>query len=517
MKKYCLFLLFIAVSTSSAAAIPPAPIMTLYRFNGDLTVPYFDIDQFLKTGTSHSTGSLVQGTSVIPCLVIRNGTALTDSHGTPFVGFKVVVDARNATPASAATFKQAVATQKSQMTNNHHCDASVRNVINVKKLYVLNKAPFFDPETIVAENTPTPEPQSKLDQIVRAFHNSTYCHSANDRFMQRRSGLQNAWEKFMQNHQTDWSMTNLANAKHLDFTMRTAMFEGHLDRGCNAYGSCERNIIALSIRNRGREGCSKWQGCRFPGDFQGVSSKVSQYNIWDEFLTQTSALTSCFLRQDLGSAPPPENADDPRKSRYYSKLKAMYKQNLSDFEKILFGNNQDLASIFPDNTLSDVKSLQHYYHAPAMGKCFPGYSRVEYMSGAVAHKGSDFALIANKRIKVDQKQQGGYLFREFVVKILPDRDAPEIIDSYPGFVVDGRKVSLKTPSGCFPYGVPKGCNFESIGRYRKAPYWLSSGRPLKLSCNIKQQGAMCQSAPTPETVSVGGSCDTEMRPVAGVR
>jgi len=32
--------------------------------------------------------------------------------------------------------------------------------------------------------------------------------------------------------------------------MRTAIYEGHLDRGCNAYGACERNIIALSIRNR---------------------------------------------------------------------------------------------------------------------------------------------------------------------------------------------------------------------------------------------------------------------------
>ena len=60
----------------------------------------------------------------------------------------------------------------------------------------------------------------------------------------------------------------LARAQHLDYTMRTALFEGHLERGCNAYGACERNIVALSIRNRALERC-RARGLRLPRRFPG--------------------------------------------------------------------------------------------------------------------------------------------------------------------------------------------------------------------------------------------------------
>ncbi|MFN8642775.1 MAG: hypothetical protein U0802_14405 [Candidatus Binatia bacterium] len=75
--------------------------------------------------------------------------------------------------------------------------------------------------------------------------------------------------------------------------MRTALYEGHIGRGCSAYGACERNVIALSIRNRAVERCLAGQGCRQAGDFEGVSSAVAQYNIWDEYLTQTTGPASC--------------------------------------------------------------------------------------------------------------------------------------------------------------------------------------------------------------------------------
>jgi hypothetical protein len=181
--------------------------------------------------------------------------------------------------------------------------------------------------------------------------------------------------------------------------MRTALYEGHLDRGCSAYGACERNIVALSIRNRGNS-CLGGQGCGYPGDFQGVSSKVSQYNIWDEFLTQISGLTSCFLREDLSGEGVRSTAEAPLdfNADYYKKIRAMYEQNVEEVERILFGDDRDLAKVFPGTPLGDLKRLRHYYHPPAMGKCFPE-PRVEYMSGAVASRGDDFALIANTRIR----------------------------------------------------------------------------------------------------------------------
>ena len=496
MKKF-FFLSLLLIAGQTWAGIPATPVMTLYKFNGKLDIPYYEIESFRKRGASSPAGSLAQGTSLIPCLVIRNGRPLTDRAGTPYVGFDIVVDSRKATPSSTEKFKRTFAKRKSMTVANHHCGSGVRYVINVRQMYALNKAPFFDP----AGSGRSGGGQSQLDQIVRGFHNSSHCAKANRKLIGRRQALASAWDRFIAGNEGKWPKETLARAKHLDYTMRTAIFEGHLDRGCNAYGGCERNIIALSIRNRGRSGsCSRAQGCRFPGDYQGVSSKVSQYNIWDEYLTQISGLTSCYLRSDLGG----------------KKIAAMYEQNVGDVERILFGDDRDLKAIFAKASLSDIKEMRHYYHAPAMGKCFPKHRRVEYMSGAVAGKGSDFALIANMRIQVGKKGSGGYRFKEFRFEEAPEKDIIDIVDNYPGFEVDARKVSLKGSSGCPPYGIPRGCNHGSVGRYRRTPPWLKAGKALGLQCRIRDRGASCRGGGKLKTVTVGGTCDTQMRPVTRV-
>ena len=196
---------------------------------------------------------------------------------------------------------------------------------------------------------------------------------------------------------------------------------------------------------------------------------MSQYNIWDEYLTQIFGLTSCFLRSDL---------DRGKSADYYAKIRAIYEQNLDDVLRILFGDDRDLRAIFRKASLSDIKALRHYYYAPAMGKCFPNYKRVEYMSGAVAKKGRDFALIANTRIQVGSEGENGYGFREFLFEETPKKDLIRIVDNYLGFEVDARKVLLKSPAACPPYGIPRGCNHRSIGRYRRTPPWLEAGKAL---------------------------------------
>jgi len=502
-----LFLVALSWTGPSWGGIPATPVMTLYKFNGKLDVPYYKIESFRKRGASSPAGTLAQGTSLIPCLVIRDGKPLTDGKGTPYVGFEVVVDSRKATPASTDKFKRTFAKRKTMRVSNHHCDSDAKYVIDVRQMYALNKAPFFDPPGSGRTGSEKGA-QGELDRIVRAFHNSSYCANANRKLIGRREALHSAWDRFIADHRGEWPKEAIARAKHLDYSMRTAIYEGHLDRGCNAYGACERNIIALSIRNRGRSGsCSKSQGCRFPGDYQGLSSEVSQYNIWDEYLTQISGLTSCFLRSDLGSG---KSAD------YYNKIRAMYEQNVGDVQRILFGSDRNLQDIFGKASLSDIKALRHYYHAPAMGKCFPGHKRVEYMSGAVARKGKDFALIANTRIRVGSKGGSGYRFQEFLFEEAPEKDLIDIVDNYPGFEVDARKVSLRGSSGCPPYGIPPGCNHRSVGRYRRTPSWLASGKALALQCRILDRGADCRGRGSLETVSVGGTCDTQMRPVTRV-
>jgi hypothetical protein len=501
MKKL-LAILALLFSAPALAAIPATPVMTFYRFNGDLQIPYYEADSFARRGASSPAGTLAQGTSIIPCLMIRNGRPLTDGKGTPYVGFEIVVDSRKAGPADTDRFKRAVERRKGERVPNHHCGSGVRYVVNVRSFYALEKAPFFDPPSRGGGSGGRGE--SELDRIVRAFHNSQQCKDANRRLIGRRAALQRAWDGFTRENKRRWAEKTLARAKHLDYTMRTALYEGHLDRGCNAYGGCERNIIALSIRNRARGHCSKAQGCRFPGDFQGVSSKVSQYNIWDEYLTQISGLTSCFLRDDL------------RDDDYYRKLQAMYQQNAGDAERVLYGSDAELQRLFPGISLGDLTSMRHYYHAPAMGKCFPRHDRVEYMSGAVARNGADFALIADTRIRVGEKTSGGYRFESFRFRQDEDRDRISIEDDYGGFLVDPRKVSLRKASGCTPYGVPRGCRFKDVGRYRKTPPWLKAGKPLELTCKIEDRGEQCRSRGTLRTAKVGGSCDTQMRPVTRV-
>lgn len=495
--------LFAGVASPALAAVPAAPVMTLYEFNGPLEVPYYRIG---ANGPGARAGSLPQGTSVIPCLVVRNGRALTDAKGTPYVGFEVVVNPAKDHGADATRkFEKAFAAQEAKRVQNHHCAPDVRHVLNVRDLYILEKAPFSDPPGRGDEKAAEAAGKTELDKIVRVFHNSRQCAAVNDSLVGRRARLASAWDKFIASKSARWDKTTLARAKHLDYTMRTAIYEGHLDRGCSAYGACERNVVVLSVRNRAVGQCLKWQGCRFPGDFQGVASDVSQYNIWDAYLTQISGLTACYLRTDLA------NQD------HYDRVQAIYAQSVGDAEALLYGGDSGLTRVFPGNKLGDLTELRHYYHPPAMGKCFPQHDRVEYMSGAVAENGADHVLIANTRIKVGERVGNGYRFKQFRFDQEDWGDAIRLEDNYPGFIVDGRKVSLGGGRGCTAYGVSRGCRFNKIGRYRRTPSWLTAGTPLALNCSIRTTGESCRSNVKTERVTVGGSCDVDMMPVARVR
>jgi len=491
-------------------AIPATPLMTLYAFDGPREIPYYRADAIGQGGPGAPAGTLTQGTSVIPCLVVRDGGPLTDGRGTPYVGYEVVIDAETAGAGAADRFRAVAAARRGKTVANHHCGSGVRHVLDVRKLYALDKPPFFTPTLASPGKSMQSEPYGELDRIIRAFHRSDHCERANRALVGRREALADAWDRFLAEQRGDGgSGQKLARAKHLDYALRTALLEGHLDRGCSAYGACERNTILLSIRNRARGSCLAYQGCQFPGDFQGVASRVSQYNIWDEFLTQISGLTSCFLREELASGN--ERAD------YFAKLQAMYEQSLPDALRILFGSEGELRAVFPGVAAADLTSLRHYYHPPAMGKCFPKLDRIEYMSGAVARNGRDHALIANTRIQVGRKVGGGYLFRELEVDAQGGKDQVSLRDRYAGFVVDGRKVGLRGTSRCHAYGTPPGCDFTRVERYRRTPSWLSAGKPLVLTCRVGDRGEACGDAPRVRRAQVGGACDVEMQPVAGVR
>lgn len=505
MRLLSLVLIALALTGESLAQIPATQVMTLYRFNGPLEVPYYAVEGIAASGTAAPrAGTLVQGTSLIPCLVIGEGGPLTDAEGMPYVGFELVVDPRVATPDSTETFKRALALRRGLTVRNHHCPPEVRHVISARHLYALDKAPFFDPPRPQAPETEAGG-VSALDRILRAFHNSPECAAVQSRLIERRQALARAWESFISRRSDLGPPEVLGRARDLDYALRTALYEGHLNRGCSGYGACERNIVILSIRNRAFHRCQRAQGCRYPGDVQGVSSTPSQYNIWDEYLTQISGLAACYLRPDLSDREP------------YARLQAMYAQSLPDAERILYGSEADLQAVFPDTPLTDLLAVRHYYHPPAMGQCFPKHPRATYVGGAVARRGDDFALIANTRIEVGERSGDGYTFKLFRVTPEPDRDRIEINDLYPGFVIDGRRVRLKgPPANCPPFGIPAGCPSLGDGRYRRVPSWLAQGRSVEIRCLIADLGSACNEPPRSSAVAIGGACDTEMRPVADV-
>jgi len=502
MRRRALIFSFLSMMATPAFAIPATPLMTVYQFNGPPSVPYYEVERFARSGASQPAGTLAQGTTIIPCLVIRDGRPLTDDGGAPYVGFEVVVDARDATPADSARFKQLAEQRRALSVENHRCPKDTPYVVDARVLAALGKAPSFDPPRAAAAGEQSAG--DALDAIVRTFHESSQCEIANSRLMDRREALLRGWDAFTAANGSRWPARALRQARQLDIVMRTTLYEGDLRRGCSAYGACERNVIALSIRNRALERCLRGQGCRDDGDFEGVASAVAQYNIWDEVLTQTTGLTSCFLRPDLAGVPA------------YGRLQAMYAQSVGDVERILFGGADGLARVFPGEPVGQLTRLRHYYHPPAMGKCFPQEPRVEYISAAVAERDGQFALIANTRVQVDAPSGGGYFFRIAEIQDLPDRDVVHLVDEYPGFVIDGRKIELKRQTGCTPYGTPSGCRFASVGRHRKIPKWLSGGDPIEISCRIRASGETCENPPLLETIAVGGVCDTRMQPVAGV-
>ena len=182
----CAALLIGLLAAAPARAIPATPLMTVYRFDAPLEVPYYDADRFLRSGPSAPVGSLAQGTSVIPCLVLRGGRPVTDRDGTPYVGFEIVVDARQATPEATARFTAVAAERQALRVVNHHCADDVRNVIDVRALVARDAPPRFDPPPGSVPPASAAQGGSELDQLVRAFHASPQCAAANARLIGRR-------------------------------------------------------------------------------------------------------------------------------------------------------------------------------------------------------------------------------------------------------------------------------------------------------------------------------------------
>jgi hypothetical protein len=230
-----------------AANIPATAVMTLYRFNGDLNLPYYDIEHFAVSGAREPAGTLVQGTTLIPCLALRGGRPLTDSEGTPFVGFELVVDPRTAQPESSARVRDAIAQRKEFTVANHHCGVDVRHVIDVRNLYPMEKVPFSDPPRgALLGCSGSAGGRQSAGSHRPPFHNADQCAQANTASPVAAPPL-GAWAEFERTNTGRWPAADIARARQLDITMRTARCSKPPRSGLQYLRRLRADIVALSI------------------------------------------------------------------------------------------------------------------------------------------------------------------------------------------------------------------------------------------------------------------------------
>ena len=383
----------LALSLSPAAAeIPATPVMSLYQFNGAREVPYYAVDDFRAQWPGRPAGTLAQGTSLIPCLVIRDGEPLTDAKGTPYVGFELVVDARKATgqrtrmPSSAPSpgargSWYAIITAARRCSTSSTCASSM---------------PWRRRHSSTRPEAGGRQEAGKggLDAIVRAFHNSSQCADANRSLLGRRGGPGVGLGGFSSDQSRrlvrgDWPGPRGSTTRCAPPCSRVTWSAAATPMG----PASATSLPCPSAIAPGRAAPAR-QGCRRNGDFQGVSSNVSQYNIWDEYLTGISGLTSCYPARRPGRRALLRQAPGHVRPEPAGRGGHPVRQRRGPARGSSPGRRSRTSRICATTTMPRP-----------WASAFPTTTGSSSSPGPWPRKGGDFALIANTRIQ--RRRQGG--------------------------------------------------------------------------------------------------------------
>jgi len=180
--------------------------------------------------------------------------------------------------------------------------------------------------------------------------------------------LQQGWSRFGAENATRWSSEALG--RRGSSTSRC----GRPSSRDTSTADAMRTVLASATSSRcpsviGRANrAASGQGCVSSATSKAWRRMFRSYNIWDEYLTQVT-------RPDL-LLPAPRHRRQRRQARRHP---CAPRSPMSS--AILFGDDRDLEAVFPRSSLGNLKALRHYYHPPAMGKCFPDYPQVEFMAG----------------------------------------------------------------------------------------------------------------------------------------
>ncbi len=204
-----------------------------------------------------------------------------------------------------------------------------------------------------------------IDRALRQFHNSICTASGSGR-----DALLKKWEVFVASKKDKRAQQVARNAQHVDIVARTiigeAQNEGHLFDPRKIQNltkeifhphavSCQRDIIALSIRNRAQTKRFKEFGHRYLGDFTGAASTDSQYNAWFPHLVghMNHRITSCFYSENTEYFNLRKRSDRSYmvyKSRYDSMVKRL---------PVVLGMSKDEGRLAE----SDPEYLDHHFEA----------------------------------------------------------------------------------------------------------------------------------------------------------
>jgi hypothetical protein len=480
-----------------------------------------DTDIYSPLSPKHKIGVLPAHTAVLPCVIIKDGV--------PFLGFneifrEPVADIPETSQLSnvleaAYTFQTK---REAELTNlrkiekeyqdkkvqSMDCVDQVDGIIPLRALFAKRLEVKYTP--VSPQSLPFTNTDSTPRGLLKEFHNSVYCASAELKLGSRKKNLIHHWDLFINEKlkKNPKLKESLRRAKNIDFAARTALYEANPEGGCSEKSQCEKDLIMLTIKNRSDLPSF---GSLYPGDVVGVSTIENQYSIWSETIADMTYITSCFLREDLENAP----AD-------YQKVARMYEQSIGRAEKILY---DDLSTVFNTQGKTDAKDLRHYYHPGAMEVCYPQFDNLKTIPEAYANYHGKYFPVKDEFVFVYKTNDPN----KFTFKVLKKNNNGTIdpIDDVITFESQYGDATLPLemikpyvlPPRCSPYGINPKCNAQNPVYYRTYADWLNLGYVPEISCrDVETSGKSCDmSVNVVSDVTVSGPCNRSFSPIAGIK
>lgn len=259
---------------------------------------------------------------------------------------------------------------------------------------------------IEKKNHPKPPGRAELEakmtlrQVLTEFHNEKCVikgrkAKSKDEFIQR-------WDQFVKGMASERGKQLARNARALDLTARTVLFESQTKDELNGRHpkamQCQWDLIALSIHSRAfrrAETFRKSYGADYEGDVAGVATDP-QFNVWRKnFVDENPQIFNCFLFK---------NYDGPKGETYKGIVDLIPKTIGIETEDGQLQNSDatDRFEIVNSDTTT-VKTYTHYYHPKGMGRCNVGKTLAPKLV-------SGFLRIGKRGLNSDESTSLNYKF-----------------------------------------------------------------------------------------------------------